>query len=157
MGFQKIILIIFIAYFIWHIYRIWMKPLKTFEDYRKRGFEYRTSILPNRTKKEIEILNKALELEGLTELQRVTLYGDLGQLYYKQRNYDEAVNYFDKALEVILEKDIYYSRIVNDIIESYYFAGQKERAKELYENFLQRQSHDPKFKKVEKLSVLFNK
>lgn len=145
-----------IVYLVWNYYVKFQKPLKNIGDYRERALAYKTTFLvPDRKKKSISILKEALELEGLNNMEKSILNGDIGQIYFESKDYDNSVKHFDEVIEVILDKDIYYSRIVNDIIKAYYYSGNKDRAKELYENFLQRQEYDSKFAKVKNLSNLF--
>jgi tetratricopeptide (TPR) repeat protein len=143
------ITILAFAYLSWVIFKLFIKPLKTSEDYIKRAIDYEF-FLRNKSKA-IIILKKALNLSTLTNLEKANILIEIGILYYKRKQYLVASKYFDRAFELILKEPFLYDNKLIRVLKSYIYSGQKQKAMNLYNNLLERETYDPKFRNIKKV------
>ncbi|WP_243385611.1 hypothetical protein [Bacillus kexueae] len=143
------ITILAFAYLSWVIFKLFIKHLKTSEDYIKRAKDYEF-FLRNKTKA-IIILKKAMNLSTLTNLERANILIEIGILYYKRKQYLVASKYFDRAFELILKEPFLHDNKLIRVLKSYIYSGQKRKAMNLYNNLLERETYDPKFRNIKKV------
>ncbi|RAP77166.1 tetratricopeptide repeat protein [Paenibacillus montanisoli] len=74
----------------------------------------------------------------------------LGMLSLKLKSHRQALDYFDQALEMVLEEPFNYSSNISKIMEAFIQYGDKERALYWLRQLLEKQSYDRRFKKLEK-------
>jgi tetratricopeptide (TPR) repeat protein len=141
--FSNILLLVLIA--AW-AYSLFFKPMRKLNDYYSRSVAFDTLFM---RRKALETLNKALEIEGLTDLQQAGLLLDIGALYYKQRDYGQAVGYFDRGLALAGKAQFRYNRRFAQIVRAYVLNGQRDQARSVYNSLLKRQSYDKNFAKLE--------
>lgn len=95
--------------------------------------------------KGIEHIQKELEQSFLPETERMQALGKIGFYYYNTKNYELAVNYLDRALDIGLYKPDFNpdADITLKIIKVYLSNDQQQKAIHIYNTLLQRK----KFKK----------
>lgn len=136
------------------VYKAFFAKPKKLDDYFKRAMYYEV-YFQNKTVG-IKVLKEALEVEKLTKLQVASVKLQLGILYYKIKDYEEAVKYFND-IEIYLKKEDYgYSKNLNAIILAYINVGQKEKARKVYQEFLKREDEDFTFSRVRALEKYIN-
>jgi tetratricopeptide (TPR) repeat protein len=123
------------------------KPLKTYNDYQSKAAEL---LLAKKFDQAIEIKLQALELDGLTNLQKGDLLYGIGGIYLEHRDYQSATDFFDQAFEIVAEEKIPYDKRYAEVLDAYVLAGRKTDAENLLESLLKRQNYNKQFKKLEK-------
>lgn len=89
-------------------------------------------------------INKAIEIyEELHEnYKNTSIYETLGYLYIVKKDYDTALKYNEEAYDYASDNKV----ITDNLAETYYFLGEKDKAKELYEKmFNVEEANKPKF------------
>lgn len=142
---------------IWMIYINYIKPLRTFNDYKRRAINY--EVFLRNKKKAIFILNEAIKVLILTNIERAGILLELGVLYFKQGNYEQAAKYFDSCFEIVIKENFRYDKKLIYAIKAYIYINKKEKAISLYSNLIRRQSYDINFRKIKRVQSLlgFNK
>lgn len=128
------------------IYKYYFSPLNTIEDYHQRAFAYETILLSKRLS--INFLKKGLQDERLTQIEKASIKLRLGILYYRLRDYQQSVDYFEMIINYIKKGKFPYTRNLSAIVLSYYNLGKKEKARELYHYLLAKESYDMNFSKL---------
>lgn len=136
------------------VYKAFFAKPKKLDDYFKRAMYYEV-YFQNKTVG-IKVLKEALEVEKLTKLQVASVKLQLGILYYKIKDYEEAVKYFNDIESYLKKEDYGYSKNLNAIILAYINVGQKEKARKVYQEFLKREDEDFTFSRVRALEKYIN-
>lgn len=137
------------------IYKKFISPMKSIDDYHDRAYNYEFYF--RNKKKAIEILKQAFNLKSINEIEKAGIFIRIAFLYYELKNYKVATQYFDQAFKILLKEKIYYVKDFNSIIKCYVYANQKQKALDLYNNLLERQSYDSRFKKLKKIEEWLEK
>lgn len=149
MYLDMILILISAAVIILTIYNNFFKPLISYKDYINRAASYEIIL---QRKKAINMFKEALNnIADLTEFEKYGLMISIGIYYYKDKKYNEANNYFKDALKIINDKNFYYDNSFKIIIRSFFLAGERIRANELYNELLSRRSYDPNFNHLTKI------
>ncbi len=145
MKLSFILLMIIIIYYIWKYYNK-RKPFKTFKQFRERALEYE---MKGKYENALEIRNKALELNNLTNLERADLYLGIGEIHLSQKDYQKATEFFDLSFDIAINENFPYDKQYEKIIDAYLKAGRKNDAKIRLAELIERQRYDKRFKKLE--------
>lgn len=89
-------------------------------------------------------INKAIEIyeELHGNYKNTSIYETLGYLYIVKKDYDTALKYNEEAYDYASDNKV----ITDNLAETYYFLGEKDKAKELYEKmFNVEEANKPKF------------
>jgi tetratricopeptide (TPR) repeat protein len=134
---------------IWRIYKKHKnpKPLKTFKDFQDKATQF---LINKEYDSAIEMKLKALELQGITCLQRGDLLYGIGGIYLEVDDFEMATYYFDQTFQVVAEEKIPFDKRYNEVLDAYVKANRRADAANLLEDLLKRQSYDKRFKKLEK-------
>lgn len=133
-------------------YEYYQKALRIYErtlpkgDYRFAGLYNNMSMLLSRMERDaqaISCLEKALaivsEIEG-TELDRATTLTNLGLIYFKQKQNEQAKEVLTQALQLFeqagAENASHYSAALAGMGEAYYHDGEFDKALAIYEKSL---------------------
>ncbi|MBK5243154.1 hypothetical protein [Clostridium sp.] len=138
--------------FSWIIYKYYFKSFKNLKDYNDRAIYY--EVIHHNKIKAINILKKSLYLENLTDMEISSINLDIGILYYKKKNYEQAIRYFDKAFRMTAKIKFLYEKKYICVIKAYIYVNQKQKSIDLYYNLIDRQSYDSNFKRIKKLDKL---
>ena len=125
-------------------------------DICQKGISKYLGITDSSVSQHIKVLKEALEVEKLTKLQVASVKLQLGILYYKIKDYEEAVKYFNDIESYLKKEDYGYSKNLNAIILAYINVGQKEKARKVYQEFLKREDEDFTFSRVRALEKYIN-
>lgn len=131
------------------IFRKFRKPksLRTYNDYQSKAAEY---LVKKDYDQAIEVKLQALELEGLSNIQKADLFYGIGGIYLENHDVETATDYFDHAFKVVADEEIPYDKRYIEVLDAYIQAGRRDDAEKLLESLLKRQSQNKKFKKLEK-------
>lgn len=146
--------IISICILIWLIYKAYLSPITSFKEYVRRIDNFEFVFLRNKANK---LRIKALNVLNLENTERYRFLVETGLFFYKQKNINESKVYLDMAVDNLLngEKFYFHSALV-DIIKFYAEIGEKRKAVELYNNFLERKNFDNRFNELRSLFELIN-
>lgn len=123
-----------------------IKPLKKYDDYVHRAVLYDSFFL---RRKAIALMKQAISLNfSNKELASGHVY--LGLLSLKTKECAQAVRYFDKALAMIADEQVFYSSNFKTIIETFIKYSDRARARYWLEHSIGRQAFDKKFRRLEK-------
>ncbi|AOL35710.1 hypothetical protein BGM21_15110 [Geobacillus thermoleovorans] len=138
---------------LWWMYKGFLKQPTSYNDYIDRATLY-DAVLLNKNKAK-DILKDALTLQSLSNIEKASINLEIGFIEFKQMEYESAVTYFDTAFELISQEKFLYNKKYIDVIKAYIYAHQKEKAIEIYNNLIARQSYDRRFGKLKKLESWF--
>ncbi|WP_079508915.1 tetratricopeptide repeat protein [Mesobacillus jeotgali] len=128
-----------------------IKPLTKYEDYVYRAGTYESWFLK---KKAIQVMRLATEQNfSKEEISSGLIY--LGLLYSSSKEYREASDCFNKALELVKNQNFNYSGNFKKIIQTFIKNGEHQKAEYWLAHLLQRQNYDENFKKMAALSKKF--
>ncbi|UOO43824.1 hypothetical protein I0292_26625 (plasmid) [Priestia megaterium] len=134
------------AWFIFLIYRLYFKKIKTLEDIIGRGYYYR---LIGLKRKEKELYLDNLKDMKLKEDEKRELIYLLGIWHAQNKSYFDAIDYFDQAFQNYND-NFYYKKEFEYVIDSYIKCKQPKKAQSLLEFFLERKKFDKKFVRLER-------
>ncbi|WP_240620212.1 tetratricopeptide repeat protein [Peribacillus acanthi] len=122
------------------------RPLTKYKHFRDRAFDLE---MKKKYHEAIEVKQKALELDTLTNLERADLNFNIGGTYLTLNDYEKAAPYFDKAFELAQTEKYPYDKQYEKVIDAYVRAGRREDAIALLDQLLERQSYDKGFRKLQ--------
>lgn len=128
-----------------------IRKVKTAEQALMRAL---TWVKLYRKDKALAYLIKSVDLMK-DDKEKASLFKMIGMRYYRKKEYSKAVHYFNQSFEIALLLKFYYNSELHHVLMAYLHLNQKDRAKELYYNFLERCTYDKKFNKLKKLEGYF--
>ena len=137
------------------IYILHFKELKKPSDYFIKAIVL--NVIFNRKSEAESVINKLLATENLSIQNKYNALLYLGDIYYKLKRYDKSSQMFLSGLSMIEDCDFLYRDYFNTAIKALLSNGERQKAQDLYNNFLERQSYDKRFRSVRKIEKLFSK
>jgi tetratricopeptide (TPR) repeat protein len=151
-DFDKLRLVIGILAAIWVAYKVFVRKPTTYKHYKDLVSTYDRWF---RKRKSIEVLESVLKMPnelGLDEDEVSLIRFDLAGRYVKVKDYERAAKLYDEVFDVMQRdgKPWRYTPYYLTALQVFLHLGQRKHAKEIYADLLNRQSYDPRFKKIQK-------
>jgi tetratricopeptide (TPR) repeat protein len=119
---RMLIWILLACYIAWIIYNRYFRPLKTYKQFRERALRHEAA---KRYDKALELKLLALQLDGLSDLERGDLLLGIGRTYQALCEWTQAAKYYDQAFHAAKDVKFPYNRQYIQIIEAYCKAGRR--------------------------------
>lgn len=136
------------------IYRTYFREIRTYEEYISRSVSYKMIF---KKEKANRVLIDALKEKEFSKYEMCGLLTNISENYYLQKDYDNSITYFEKALDLIKDEKFVFNDYYIKMIKCYLDQNQKQKAVDLYDDLALRRSYSDSFKKIESIKYLLER